>query len=485
MMRTLLILIALARFAAAQTLDVSKVDALAEAALKAWNAPGIAVAIIKDDHVVMAKGYGVKEHGKPGAVTPNTVFAIGSMSKAFTTASMAMLIDEGKMSWDDPVRKHVEFFRLADPLANEQVTLRDLVSHRTGLSRNDALWTRTPWSQEEIIRRIGFVKASQPFRTAWQYQNIMFSTAGYAVGKTSGGSWQSFVEQRIFAPLGMKSASTRIAAAESAPDHASPHRRTQVIAWHNLDSIAPAGAVNASLNDMIPWARLQLNGGEIDGKRLISAKNMEEMHTPQMAMRPEDAGRDWNPQIGLLSYGMGWFLVDYRGLHLVSHGGAIDGFRSDMTMVPSEKLAVIVLCNLDQDNLPEALRWSILDLLHGFPSTDWNAMLIGHAQEEQKEAMAARARRAAQRVQGTTPSHPLADYAGTYTDPGYGDVRITAANGALTVEWFSLHAPLEHYHYDTFDAKGGGAGGSQVAFRTAANGSITGLNFMGVDFTRQ
>jgi CubicO group peptidase (beta-lactamase class C family) len=485
MMRILLILIALTRFAAAQTLDVSKVDALAEAALKAWNAPGSAVAIIKDDRVLMAKGYGVKERGKPGAVTADTVFAIGSMTKAFTTASMAMLIDEGKMSWDDPVRKHVEFFRLSDPLANEQVTLRDLVSHRTGLSRNDALWTRTPWSQEEIIRRIGFVKLSEPFRTAWQYQNIMFSTAGYAVGKTSGGSWQSFVEQRIFAPLGMKSASTRIAAAQSAPDHASPHRKTQVIPWHNLDSIAPAGAVNASVNDMIPWARLQLNDGEIDGKRLISAKNVEEMHTPQMAMRPEDAGRDWNPQVGLMSYGMGWFLLDYRNLHIVGHGGAIDGFRSDITLLPREKTAVIVLCNLDQDNLPEALRWSILDLMHGFPSTDWNAALIGRAQEEQKEAMAARKQRAAQRVLGTTPSHPLADYAGTYTDAGYGDVRIAMANGALTVEWFSLHAPLEHYHYDTFDARGGGGGGSQVVFRTAANGSITGLTFMGVDFARR
>ena len=480
-MRTLLILLALVRLATAQALDVSKIDALAEAALKAWNAPGIAVAIVKDDRVLMAKGYGVKERGKPGAVTPDTVFAIGSMSKSFTTASMAMLIDEGKMSWDDPVRRHIEFFRLSDPLANEQVTLRDLVSHRTGLSRNDGLWTRSQWSQEEIIRRIGYVKLSQPFRTAWQYQNIMFSTAGYAVGKASGGSWQAFVEQRIFQPLGMKSASTTIAAAQSAPDHASPHRKTQVIAWHNLDNIAPAGAINASLNDIIRWARLQLNGGELDGKRLISAKNMDEMHTPQMAMRPEDAGRDWNPEIGLLSYGMGWFLVDYRGLHLVSHGGAIDGFRSDLTLVPRDKTAVIVLCNLDQDNLPEALRWSILDQLYAYPTTDWNTALIGHAQEEQKAAAEARTRRATERVQGTTPSHPLADYAGTYTDPGYGDVRITVANAVLTLDWLNLHAPLEHYHYETFDARGGG----QVAFRAAANGSITGLSFMGVDFARR
>ncbi len=484
MMRTLLILTALVRIAGAQPLDTSKVDALAEAALKAWNAPGIAVAIVKDDRVLLAKGYGVKERGQPDAVTANTVFAIGSMTKAFTTASMAMLVDDGKMSWDDPVRRHIEFFRLSDPLASEQVTLRDLVCHRTGLSRNDVLWTGTSWSQEEIIRRVGYVKLSKPFRTAWQYNNIMVSAAGLAVAKASGETWQQFIQQRIFEPLGMKSASTDVAAAQAAPDHASPHRRTEVVAWHNLDNIAPAGAVNASITDLIPWARLQLNGGEIDGKRLISATNVEEMHTPQMAMRPEDAGRDWNPDVDLMSYGLGWFIVDYRGLHLVSHGGAIDGFRSDITLIPREKTAVMVLSNLDQDNLPEALRWSILDLLHGFPERDWNALLMGHAQEEMKAAQAERKRRAEQRAQGTTPSHALADYAGVYSDAGYGDVKIAVANGGLTLEWAKLHAPLEHYHYDTFDARGRGVNGSPVVFRLAANGSIAGLSFMGVDFLR-
>jgi CubicO group peptidase (beta-lactamase class C family) len=484
-MRTLLLSIALVRLCTAQSVDVSKVDALAEAALKAWNAPGIAVAIIQDDHVIMSKGYGVKEHGKPDPVTSHTVFAIGSMSKAFTTASMAMLVDEGKMSWDDPVRKHIEFFRLADPLASEQVTLRDLVCHRTGLNRNDVLWTNSSLSQEEIIRRIGYVKANKPFRAAWQYNNIMVSAAGFAVGKASGGTWQQFVKSRIFEPLGMKTASTDVAAAQAAPDHSSPHRRTQVVPWRNLDNIAPAGAVNASLDDLIPWARLQLNGGQIDGKRLISAENVEEMHTPQMAMRPEDQGRDWNPELGQISYGLGWFILDYRGLHLVGHGGAIDGFRSDMTLIPREKTAVIILSNLDQDNLPEALRWSILDLMHGFPQRDWNAALIGQAQEEQKAADAARKRRAAQHVTGTSPSHPLADYSGTYWDPGYGEVKIAVESGALALAWLNVHTALEHYHYDTFDPKERRGGGSQVVFRLNGNGSVSGLNFMGIDFVRR
>jgi CubicO group peptidase (beta-lactamase class C family) len=495
-MRSLFIaLLLLVRLVPAQSssavskVDVSKVDALADAALRAWNAPGIAVAIVRDNQVLLAKGYGVKERGKPDPVTPRTVFAIGSATKAFTTAAMAMLVDEGKMSWDDPVRKHVDFFRLSDPLASEQVTLRDLASHRTGLSRNDMLWYASPWSQEEILRRIGFVKLTRPFRSAWQYQNIMFSAAGYAVGKASGGTWQDFIQRRIFEPLGMTSASVTIAPAEGAPDHASPHRKDPnhslaVIPWRNLDNIAPAGAINASVEDLEPWVRLHLSDGVLNGKRLISEHNMAEMHTPQTAMRPEDAGRNWNPDTVQSSYGLGWFIHDYRGLHLVSHGGAIDGFRANITLLPREKLGIIVLSNLDQDNLPEALRWSILDLLHGFPAHDWNAMLIHQAEEEAQAGRSAAKERAAGRVAGTKPSHAIAAYAGTYHDAGYGDVQITVDNGALVLAWSSFHAPLEHYHYDTFDARTGRLSGSQVVFRMSASGEISGLNFLDVDFTK-
>lgn len=483
------LVLALVHLASAQSADTAKIDALAEAALHAWNAPGIAVAIVRDNQVLLAKGYGLKERGKPDPVTPRTVFAIGSATKAFTTAAMAMLVDEGKMSWDDPVRKHIEFFRLSDPLASDQVTLRDLASHRTGLSRNDLLWYGSPWSQEEILRRIGFVKLTRPFRSAWQYQNIMFSAAGYAVGRASGGTWQDFMQRRIFDPLGMTSASLTTGVAERAPDRATPHRKgtnnaVAVIPWRNLDNIAPAGAINASAEDLTPWVRLQLNGGVFDHNHLISDRNVTEMHTPQTAMRPEDAGRNWNPDTVQSSYGLGWFIHDYRGLHLVSHGGAIDGFRANITLLPREKLGIVVLSNLDSDNLPEALRWSILDLLHGFPARDWNAMLIGHAEEETQTARAAAKERAARRVAGTKPSHDLTAYAGTYHDAGYGDVRISVENGALMLAWSSFRSPLDHYHYDTFDAKAERLNGSQAVFRLNAAGEVSELNLLGVDFAK-
>src|SRR5713226_2808287 len=181
-----------------QPVDSAALDRIMQESLQAWQAPGAAIAVVKGDEVVYLKGFGVRELGGSKPVTPETLFAIGSTTKAFTTTAMGMLVDEGKMAWDDPARKHVEFFHLSDPLADANVTLRDLVCHRTGLSRNDALWYGSPWSREEVIRKIGLVKLTQPFRSTWQYQNIMFLTAGYAVGAASKSSWEDFVERRIF-----------------------------------------------------------------------------------------------------------------------------------------------------------------------------------------------------------------------------------------------------------------------------------------------
>ena len=256
--RALLAIVFMAPAMSAQTFDSAKLDAIAAEAMRAWKVPGTAVAIIQDDRVVVSKGYGVKRIGTNDPVTKDTIFAIGSATKAFTSCAVAMLMDDGKMQWDDPVRKHVPFFRLSDPMANELVTLRDLLSHRTGLSRHDLLWVNSPLTQEEIIEHIGSVPLSKPFRTAYQYQNIMFLTAGYAVGQASGGTWQEFVQKRILNPLGMTNSDLTTSAAEKSPNHSSPHGPGKdgslgVIPWRNIDNIAPAGAVNASVDDMTKW----------------------------------------------------------------------------------------------------------------------------------------------------------------------------------------------------------------------------------------
>ena len=488
--RALLAIVFMAPAMSAQTFDSAKLDAIAAEAMRAWKVPGTAVAIIQDDRVVVSKGYGVKRIGTNDPVTKDTIFAIGSATKAFTSCAVAMLMDDGKMQWDDPVRKHVPFFRLSDPMANELVTLRDLLSHRTGLSRHDLLWVNSPLTQEEIIEHIGSVPLSKPFRTAYQYQNIMFLTAGYAVGQASGGTWQEFVQKRILNPLGMTNSDLTTSAAEKSPNHSSPHGPGKdgslgVIPWRNIDNIAPAGAVNASVEDMTKWVRLQLNDGVFEGKRLVSERNLHETHTPQTVIRPEDAGRSYNPDTHQTAYGLGWFVQDYHGVGLVEHGGAIDGFRSNITLVPEKKLGIVVLSNLNQENMPEALRWSILDLVLGFEPRDWNALLIERGRKEREDGQKARKELEATRRPNTKPTHDLAGYAGTYRNAGYGAVSIAAGPNGLQAGWLNNQSPLEHFHFDTFLCKTGALDGQPVQFNLNPRGEIVSLDLVNMNFRKE
>src|SRR5687767_4498890 len=302
----------------AQTPDAARIDALAQAALDAWQLPGMAVAVIKDDKVVHLKGYGVRELNQAGRVTPDTLFHIASTSKAFTTAAMAMLVDEKKMSWDDPVRKHLPWFQLSDPCADSLVTLRDIVSHRTGLKRHDELWDYGTWSREEIIRRIGSVELTRPFRSAYQYHNIMFMTGGETVAAASGMPWEQFVTTRIFQPLGMKNtviAHEEWLQKERTASHRYDPATNAVRPYAAVDyaSLGPAGAIKSSARDLAQWVRFQLAGGAIDGKRLLSEKALEETWKPHTVLPVSSETAEDNPVTNINTYGLGWRVQDYRG----------------------------------------------------------------------------------------------------------------------------------------------------------------------------
>ena len=393
-MRVLLLAL-LALAAPAQTIDSAALDRAIEATRKTFSAPGIAVAIVRGDQVVYLKGAGVKKLGTSDPVTPDTRFALASTSKAFTTTALAMLVDEGKLQWDDPVRLHLPGFQLADPLANELVTLRDIVSHRTGLSRNDALWYSTNWDRHEILRRIGLVPLTKPFRSAYQYQNIMFLAAGEAVGQASGGTWEHFIGQRIFGPLGMNNSGFDAADAQKAADVATPHiLRKNVVTeapWRNISSIGPAGSLNSSARDMSRWLRFQMAGGVWEGKRLVSEKQLRETQSPQMVIRDEAPWAELNPETTYSAYGLGWRLQDYRGRLLISHGGAIDGFRAQVGFLPAEKLGFVILTNLATTSIVESLRYALLDVLLGTPGRDWNALYSGVLQKQEQESSRKRA----------------------------------------------------------------------------------------------
>ncbi len=475
----------------AQAVDqAASLDALMNEAMSFWKTPGAAIVVVRGDEVVYIKGFGVKDVNTKQSVTPDTVFAIGSTTKAFTTAAMAILVDEGKMGWDDPVRKHLTYFRLSDPLANENVTLRDTVTHRTGLVRHDMLWYGSPWSREEVIRRVGFVPLSYGFRATFQYQNIMFLSAGQAVGAAAGSTFEEFVQKRLFNPLGMKSAEFSTLKAMKAADHASPHSKQggeiKVIPWRNIDNVGPAGSINASVRDLSGWIRLHLNEGMFEGKRLISPENIHEMHTPQMVIRLEGRWRIFFPEseTSQLSYGLGWFLNDYRGHKLVMHGGTIDGFRANIMLVPKAKIGVAVLSNLTGTQMPEAISYNVVDLLLGLPKKDWNKYIGEEAKKFEAEQAKAILSRQGKRHANTKPSRDLTAYAGTYEDQAYGQAQVLVLDHKLVIQWSNFKSRLDHFHYDTFTAMEDALRNEQATFSLGAEGEVGAMNFLGVNFKK-
>jgi CubicO group peptidase (beta-lactamase class C family) len=470
-------LLALPPAARAAGLDAKKVDALVGPTLKRWSVPGLAVAVVRDGEVVYLKGHGVKDVEKKGPVTPDTVFPIASCTKGFTTTAMAMLVGEGKMGWDDRVRKHVPFFHLSDPLADREVTLRDLVTHRTGLAGHHLLWYRSPWSQEEIVRRAGKLPLSRPFRTAFQYQSTMFNAAGLAVASASGMSWDEFVRKRLFTPLGMRSACCTSTAARKAPDHAGGHRllrrgEVEPMPGYPMPTPDAAGSIHASARDLAKWVQFHLDGGTAGKNRLVSASALGETHSPQFVMRMTPTERELFPDTVQMSYGMAWVVHDYRGLKVVEHGGAVDGFRAHFTLVPEKRLGIVLLCNLHQTHMNLALSNGLVDLALGLPPRDWTALhraALGkvRARDEAREKA-----RLAGRHHGTTPSRELAAYAGRYEHPAYGSVRVALERGGLVWVWHDFRPRLEHFHYDTFRLVEEPVGPAEVVFALDERGDV-------------
>lgn len=451
----LIALCGLGPLSAQNTAPFEGFDDYVNRSMKEWEIPGMAVAIVKDDKVVFAKGYGVRDIGKPAPVDEHTLFAIGSSSKAFTAASLAILMDEGKLKWDDPVTKYLPGFQLYDPYVTREMTVRDLLTHRIGLERGDQIWYATPYSREEILRRIRYLPPSSSMRSKFGYQNIMFLAAGQIVPSVTGKSWDDFVAERIFAPLGMKESDTTIRALARSNDVASPHvkvdDKVQTVPWRNIDNISPAGSINSNVVDMAQWVRLQLGKGKFAGKQVISEAAIKEMQTPQTIIRIEGLYPIMYPDAHFLSYGMGWFLSDFRGRKLVEHGGAIDGMRALVAMIPEKNVGVVILTNLNGTVLPQYLAYRIFDSYLGEQPTDWAADGFKKVKAAEEQAKAAAAKADAARVMGTKPSLELKDYAGKYRSEIYGDVEVKFTDGKLTIGFGpNYDGALEHWNYDTF-----------------------------------
>jgi CubicO group peptidase (beta-lactamase class C family) len=455
--------------------------------MKQWRVPGLALAIVHDGRVVYLKGHGVRELGRPEPVTPETVFPTASCTKPFTSLAVGMLVSDGKMTWDDPVQKHVPFFHLSDRLADANVTLRDLLAHRTGVGSHDFLWYKAPWNLAERIRKIGKVELEDSFRSRFHYQAIMFGAAGYAAGTAAGSDWSTVVRQRVFEPLEMKDSST--AFPKVAAQLASPHRQDTAgkitpVNRYPLDEPDPAGSLHSSARDLIKFLRFQLAGGVWQSQRLIRRDILAETHTPQMVIRREGFAEIMNPGTVQISYGLGWIIQDYHGRLLLQHGGAIDGFRAHLTMVPEAKLGIVLLSNLDRGFMNLALSNTLVDQTLGLPYRDWNAYYLAiQAKEQAVEKERAQKLRDI-RKKDTRPSLDLKAYVGEYREAAYGTCAISLEDGRLVWSWGSWRCPLEHFESDVFLANADGLVDAPAAFRVAKDGRVSSLSMLGRVFVR-
>ncbi|MGI8547117.1 MAG: serine hydrolase [Gemmatimonadaceae bacterium] len=482
-----------------QAPDLAAFDQYVARAARDWHVPGLAIAVVKDDSLVFAKGYGVIEIGKPAPVTEHTRFAIGSTTKAMTTAALAMLVDEGKVRWDGRVIDYLPEFRLYDPYVTREIRIRDLLTHRSGLPNTDLLWAvpENSYNISEMMRRLRYVEPESSFRSQWDYQNVVYAISGLIVARVSGMPWETFVRTRIFTPLGMNETEPLVSAIAGkenvAVPHAEVHDTVRVVPVRSTDVIAPAGSAWSSVVDMSKWMRFMLDSGRVGTQRLIKPANFNEIIAPQIRAPMEEYPALKLARPHFFSYAFGWFVQDYHGQTVWMHTGSIDGMSAIIGLIPEQRLGVYVLANLDHAELRHALMYKVFDMYNTdtaysrVAGRDWSAELHTLFAARRKSAQAAQAASAAKHVKGTRPSLPLGRYVGTYTDSTYGTVNVTLAGSALHARFVNADmGDLEPWEYDTFRSQKVGQEKqiTPLTFLPDGTGGVSAVQLFGVKFVR-
>ncbi len=441
--------------------DIQALDAYFAKAQKDWGIPGMAVGIIKDGEVVLAKGYGVLEEGKDQAVDGNSLFAIASNTKAFISASLARLVDEGKLNWDDPVIEHLPYFRMYDDYATQHTTVRDLLCHRAGLGTysGDVIWYKSNYSGEEVASRVDEVPQAYDFRAGYGYSNLMFITAGEVIRVISGKSWDEYAKEHFLAPLGMDRTVTSTNDLKEMSNVATPHKplngNNKPIAWTNWDNMGAAGGIISSANDMLKWIQLQIDGGQKEGKQFFSRNRQIDFWTPHNSYRLSDGARNTYPARNFSGYGLGWGVFDYGGRFVASHSGGYDGMYSRVAIMPQEKLGFVILTN-SMKGISNPMMYHTFDQFLGRDSRAWSEEGLANQQRsDQSHQQRLRAIKE-KRVPATKPDLALSKYTGTYRCDMYGEITVGLERGKLTLDFKpapQLSATLEHWHYNTFEIK--------------------------------
>ncbi len=469
--------------------NYKKLDAYFKQARQDWEVPGYAIAIVKDGKVVYAKGYGVLEAGKKQIVDENTLFAIASNTKAFISASLAHLVWEGKITWNDKVVSFLPYFALYDSYTTSQATLKDILSHRTGLGTfsGDVIWYKSNYSAEEVIKHVKYVPQAYSFRAGYGYSNLMFITAGEVIKSITGMPWDKFVQRHILTPLQMDRTVTSVKNLDKMGNFASPHKtidgKITPIPWVNWDNMGAAGGIISSVSDMSKWMILQMNNGINHGDTIFSPQAQVAMWTPQNSFEVSLASQKNMPTKHFSAYGLGWGIWDYQGRKVVSHSGGYDGMYSRVTMIPEEQVGVVVLTNA-MTGITTPVTMRVIDELLNIGQRDWSKEALPKAKKyaEYKKNRVEKIKNA--HVLNTQPLVDETEFLGTYFDPFFGQVKIESSNNKLRIIFVNaphLNATLTHWHYNTYqlnwDEIHAWFGFGTIQFTLNNSNKVTGIEF--------
>ena len=465
-----------------------ELDSFIEKGMKDWNLPGLSIVVVKDDKVLYLKGFGVKTLGNKAPVDADTQFGMMSTTKAMTALAIAMLVDEGKIQWDDPVTKYLPWFQMPTPYLTEQVTVRDLLRHNAGLSNADLLWGRGDFDTRQILEHIRYLKPGYSLRSSFIYQNVMYGAAGEVVAAASGISWEQFIGTRILKPLDMQNSYATLAQSLASNDsnrssaHFEIDHQLRIIKDVPVDKIPAAGAIWSTASDTGHWLRFLLAGGQYEGKRLVSETNFHELFSPQALIAPDN----FYPSTALTkphwtAYGLGWFLQDYRGKFVAMHTGSMDGRTAIIGLLPDDNIGVYIFGNADHIEFRHALMLKVFDLYTNAPARDWSADLLklyGDAKIIQDKTQTEEEKK---RIRNTRPSLPLSAYVGGYEHPAWGNLLITEKNGKLQMRMGlgeENAGTLQHWNYDSFRTQLGDGryGWTMLQFALAPDGTVANVS---------
>ena len=460
---------------------LSDFDAYMGRVLKDWNAPGIGVGIVVNDKLVFAKGYGYRDYENKLPFTPNTLFQIASNTKLFTAIAAGMLVDEGKLTWDTPIRESVSNIHFYNDQLNNNVTLRDMLSHRTGVTRHDFIWLKSPFTRDELFEKLKYLEPHEPLRETFLYNNLMFSAVGHIIELKSGESWEEFIRQRELLPLDMNATSYTIAEMLKQPDHGVPYREKrdsfdlyQIPYYEDTQGVAPAGGIVSNIEDMSHWLIALMNDGVYKGKQVLPATVLKATMQPAVGL-PNAMGEAlgyW--ELLNQDYGMGRWVASYRGKLLAYHGGDLPGFHSQVSFMPNEKIGVIVAVIGDHAApLYNVISYNVYERLLGMDQTPWDQRFLQIRLANKRAGTEARAKAGQDQVPNTKPSHALAAYVGDFENPAYGTLSIGLKDDQLQFKFHEFQYPMRHFHYDRFDTPNDEQWGKvSLNFQTNPQGDI-------------